>query len=232
MPSSLFGKARLRLLDTAFRLLRRPNRVDVAASVSPLARITASSLHGPVRIEEYVRLHRVEISGPVGVGRNSSLWGPGIHVLTRTEPVEIGNFCSIARNVSVHGYLHDHQRISSYHVGRNILGRPIEEELVSRGPTRVGHDVWIGAGSHVMAGVEIGDGAVIGAGSVVTRDIPPYAVAVGTPAEAVRFRFSPEIIRRLQNSRWWEWSHEEIREREGLFLAPLTQELLDRYLDS
>jgi virginiamycin A acetyltransferase len=230
MPSSLFGKIKLRLVDLAFEVLRRPNRIDWAAEVSPSARITASALHGPVRVDDHARLHRVEVSGPVHIGRNTSLWGPGIFVQARGAAIEIGSFCSIARWVSIHGYQHDARRITTHYIGRNVLGRPIEEEVLAVGPISIGHDVWIGAGAHVMSGVSIGTGAVIGAASVVTRDVPPYAVAVGAPARTTRFRFEEPIIERLLASRWWEWSHEEIRRREGLFLRPLTAELLDEYL--
>jgi virginiamycin A acetyltransferase len=230
MPSSLFAKIKLRLLDRALAALRRPSRIDTAAVVAPTATVTSSSLHGPVRVDEHARLFEVEISGPVHIGRGSSLWGPGIFVLARGAPVAIGNFCSIARGVSVHGYGHDSRRISTHYIGRNVLGRPIEDEVVTGGPVTIGHDVWIGAGAHVMSGVSIGTGAIVGAGSVVTRDVPPYAVAVGAPARPVRYRFDEPLIARLLETRWWEWSHEEIRARAGLFLGPLTPELLDDYL--
>lgn len=200
------------------------------AVVAPTAEVSAAALHGPVHVADHARLHEVEIFGEVHIGRSSSLWGPGIFVLARGAPIHIGNFCSIARNVSLHGYGHDTRRITTYYVGRNVLGRPIEDEVVTDGPIDIGHDVWLGAGVHVMSGVTIGTGAIVGAGSVVTRDVPPYAVAVGAPARPVRYRFEEPVRERLLASRWWEWSHEEIRAREELFLGPLTPELLDRYL--
>ncbi len=218
------------MLDLALRSARRPNRIDTAAQVSPLASVTASALHGPVEVGAYARLHRVTLSGPVRIGANSSLWGPDIHVAARGNPVEIGNFCSLARGIGVHGFGHDPSRISTYYVGRNVLGRPIEEEILSAGPIRIGHDVWIGAGAHVMAGVSIGTGAVIGAGSVVSRDVPPYAIAAGAPAEPVRFRFEEEVVERLLASSWWTWSHEEIRAKQALFTQPLTPALIDECL--
>jgi acetyltransferase-like isoleucine patch superfamily enzyme len=146
------------------------------------------------------------------------------------NPVEFGNFCSVGWNVSVHGYGHDAERLTTHYIGRNVLGRPIEDEVVSSGPTRIEHDVWIGTGVHVLAGVTIGTGAIIGAGSVVSADIPPYAVAVGQPAAPVRYRFSEQVIERLLASEWWTWSREEIRARGDLFSQPLTTELLDQYL--
>jgi virginiamycin A acetyltransferase len=230
MSSSLFTKARLRLLDEALERIHRPNRIDAAASVSPLATVIASSLHGQVHVAEHARLYRVELSGPISIARYSSLWGPGVVVSARGEPVEIGGFCSIAREVKVHGFGHDTRRISTYYIGRNVLGLPIEEEIVSRAPTVIGHDVWIGASVQIMSGVTIGTGAVIGAGSVVSADVPPYAIAVGAPAKPVRYRFEEPLIERLLESAWWTWSAEEIRAKQELFTMPLTMELLERNL--
>jgi acetyltransferase-like isoleucine patch superfamily enzyme len=230
MRSSLFRKLKLRLLDGVLDRLGRPNRIDVDAEVSPLAQVSGSRLHGPVRVGPYARLHQVLISGPVTIGQNSSLWGPRIYVLARREPVTIGNFCSIARDVSIHGYGHDHRRISTHYIGRNVLGLPFEEEFTVDGPTDIGHDVWIGAGVHVLSGVTIGTGAVIGAGSVVSRDVPPYAIAVGSPAAPVGYRFDEALIESLLQSRWWTWTPDQIRAKAPLFTQPLTPELLDEFL--
>jgi carbonic anhydrase/acetyltransferase-like protein (isoleucine patch superfamily) len=82
----------------------------------------------------------------------------------------------------------------------------------------------------VLSGVSVGTGAIIGAGSVVSRDIPPYAIAAGAPAAPVDFRFDEEIVERLLASGWWEWSLEEIRRKAELFTQPLTPSLLDEHL--
>jgi virginiamycin A acetyltransferase len=230
MPSSPLARARFRLLDRALSLSWLPSRIDPSATISPLAYIRGSSIHGPVTVEEHARLHRVELSGPITIGRYSSLWGPRIYVDARLTTIDIGNFCSVARDVSVHGYGHDSRRISTHYVGRNLLGQDIEDEIASRGPTTIGHDVWIGAGTHILSGVTIGTGAIVGAGSVVTRDVEPYAIAVGAPASPIRYRFTSEIIERLLASAWWTWSRAEITERAELFLQPVSDGLLDRHL--
>jgi acetyltransferase-like isoleucine patch superfamily enzyme len=69
--------------------------------------------------------------------------------------------------------------------------------------TTIGNDVYIGANVFILDGVVIGDGAVVGAGAVVTRDVPPYAVAVGVPARVVKYRFDPETIQKLLQRQWW-----------------------------
>lgn len=75
----------------------------------------------------------------------------------------------------------------------------------------VGNDVWIGSHVRLMEGIHISDGAIIGAGSVVTKDIPPYAIAVGVPAKVIRYRFTEEEIEQLLTKKWWESDVEEIK---------------------
>jgi aminocyclitol acetyltransferase len=94
------------------------------------------------------------------------------------------------------------------------------EEIEGR--VSIGNDVWIGANVFVNASTvtEIGDGAVIGAGSVVTHDIPPYAIAYGVPARVHRYRYSPEEIEILLRVKWWDWDDEKMRENAELFIYP------------
>ena len=91
----------------------------------------------------------------------------------------------------------------------------------------IGSDVWIGAGASIMTGVNVGDGAVIGANSVVTKDIPPYAVAVGVPAKIIKFRFDEDIINRLLKIKWWNYSKEALQPCHECFVGDLTLEKLE-----
>jgi virginiamycin A acetyltransferase len=77
----------------------------------------------------------------------------------------------------------------------------------------IGNDVWIGARAVILDGITIGDGAIVGACAVVTKDVPPYAVVAGVPARVIRYRFSEKKIRTLLELQWWEWSPEEIKAR-------------------
>ena len=86
-------------------------------------------------------------------------------------------------------------------------------EYPSRGNTVIGNDVWIGYGATIMAGVTVGDGAIIATKSVVTRDVPPYTIVGGNPAHEIRKRFTPEEIERLLELRWWDWPVEKITEQ-------------------
>lgn len=80
-----------------------------------------------------------------------------------------------------------------------------------KGDIVIGNDVWIGYEAVVMAGVTIGDGAIIGARAVVTKDVPPYTIVGGVPARKIRRRFSDDVIARLQELKWWDWPAERIQ---------------------
>jgi len=84
----------------------------------------------------------------------------------------------------------------------------------------IGNDVWIGSRVSVLPGVKIGDGAVIGAGAVVTKDIPPYAIAVGVPAKVIKYRFSEDDIQSLLDFKWWDQSEEWLRKHAEFFSIP------------
>ncbi len=75
----------------------------------------------------------------------------------------------------------------------------------------IGNDVWIGHAATVLPGVCVGDGAVIGAGAVVTRDVPDFAIVAGVPARLLRYRFDPDLCTRLQRLAWWNWSHAQLQ---------------------
>lgn len=82
----------------------------------------------------------------------------------------------------------------------------------------IGHDVWLGHGVIVMAGVKIGTGAVVGSGAVVTKDIPPYAIAVGVPAKVIKMRFDEDTIEKIIKTCWWDWDRKTLEERFKDFL--------------
>ncbi len=157
----------------------------------------------------------------VEIGKYTSLNGPNTDIVSNIFPIKIGAFCSIARNVSVQEGNHFTERVSTYYILKNIFNDP-DGNYTSKGKIIIGNDVWIGTQCVILSGVTIGDGAIIAANSVVTSDIPPYAIAVGSPARVVKFRFDDEIINKLAEIRWWNWDIEKIRRNKAFFEETLT----------
>ena len=108
--------------------------------------------------------------------------------------------------------------------------KKLPEEFRCFLPIRIGSDVWIGSHVIVMGGVTIGDGAVVAAGSIVTKDVPPFAIVGGVPAKIIKFRFPSETIKRLLEIRWWDLPDEEITKHIDLFHTPdVTIEDINRH---
>ena len=93
----------------------------------------------------------------------------------------------------------------------------------------IGHDTWIGAGAMIKPEVTLGDGAVVAAGAVVTKDVEPYTIVAGTPAKVLRVRQPPEIAERLIALAWWDWSHEYIRQALPDFRSLAAEAFLEKY---
>ena len=89
--------------------------------------------------------------------------------------------------------------------------RNITSAWDNKGDIVIGNDVWIGYEAVILSGVTIGDGAIIGARAVVTKDVPPYTIAGGVPAKAIRKRFSDDTVSALLKSKWWDWPEEKIQ---------------------
>lgn len=127
--------------------------------------------------------------------------------------VTIGKFCSIASNVSIGLGIHPtNEFISTFPAffSKENSGCKIsfvEDNLFEElKPVYIGHDVWIGTKAIVLDGITVGNGAIIGAGAVVTKNIPAYAIAVGVPAKVIKYRFSKEKIALLEDFKWWDKS--------------------------
>lgn len=122
----------------------------------------------------------------------------------------IGKFCSIGPNFCCGLGIHPTNGISTH----PVFYRGKEQEYKH---TIIGNDVFIGANVTVLDGVTIGDGAVIGAGAVVSKDIPPYAIAVGCPIEIKKYRFTAEQIAAMQRIQWWNWDEERLKDVKEMF---------------
>ena len=132
---------------------------------------------------------------------------------------EIGKFCSIGPHLLCGWGIHPIHGISTspmfYSTMKpNGMTLSSEDKVLERKPIKIGNDVFIGANVTILDGVTIGDGAVIGAGAVVSKDIPPYAVAVGAPIRILHYRFSEEVRNRLLELKWWDFSLEKLQDVE------------------
>lgn len=125
----------------------------------------------------------------------------------------IGRYCSIANDVTILlGGEHHTDLVTTYpfsilwsHVAGHIAAYPH-----SNGDVIIGNDVWIGYDACILSGVKIGDGAIVGAKTVIAKDVPPYAIVVGNPAKVIRYRFDSGTISKLLEISWWNWPENEI----------------------
>ena len=135
---------------------------------------------------------------------------------------EIGSFCSIGPNFICGWGIHPTNGISTAPMFYSTMkqnGMTFSKtcKIEERKPIVIGNDVFIGANVVILDGVTIGDGAVIGAGAVVSKDIPPYAVAIGCPIKVVRYRFDERQVEAMSRIRWWDFDDEELNNVEKMF---------------
>jgi virginiamycin A acetyltransferase len=203
------------------------SHIDKKCIIDQEALIEHSQLYGEVTVGARSWIyHAVLVGGKIFIGRNTSI-NAHVNIFAEINPVVIGNFCSIASNVVFQEYNHHFKSCSTYFMHFRIFGGDWQSDVESKGGIEVGNDVWIGTQSIILSGIKIGNGAVIGANSVVTSDIPPFAIAVGSPAKVIKYRFSEEIISKLEQIQWWNWELEKIKANRDLFIGELSIEKLD-----
>jgi len=150
-----------------------------------------------------------EVYDEVILGDYLYISGPGSYV----EAAKIGKYCSIARNVTIGVSDHNYSVVSSHPFLFDKSYKLNKNPPLEKAKTRpiIGNDVWIGMGSFVLRGVNIGDGAIVAANSVVTKDVEPYSIVAGSPARHLKYRFSPSDVRNLLEIKWWDWSEDKIK---------------------
>jgi acetyltransferase-like isoleucine patch superfamily enzyme len=156
-----------------------------------------------------------EVYGEAILGDYLYISGPGSYV----EDEEIDKFCSIARGVTNGVAGHDHSLVSSHDFLFDKAYRIVKDPPIETNKSRpvIGNDVWFGMGSYILRGVTIGDGVVIAANSVVTKDVAPYSIVAGSPARHVKYRFSESVINDLLEIKWWDWSREKLKNEVDMF---------------
>jgi len=126
--------------------------------------------------------------------------------------ISFGNYCSIGSNLRVFRANHPTNNFTSHPFLYNPIFGYVNHDLLERPALTIGNDVWIGSSVIILPRVkEIGDGSIIGAGSVVTKDVQPYTIIAGNPARIIRYRFNESQVAFLQKSRWWTKSFDELK---------------------
>ena len=162
------------------------------------------------------------ISDPRQFEQNNVLY----HYPINHERLIIGKFCSIACGVKFLFNCANHtlKSLSTYTFPLFYEDWELEKSNVAsawdnKGDIVIGNDVWIGFEAVILAGVKIGDGAIIGTRAVVTKDVPPYSIVGGIPAKVIRKRYSPDIIEQLLSLRWWNWTKDRIKRNLPFIMA-------------
>lgn len=179
-----------------------------------------------VEFGEYANVaHHAQISDS-SIGKRTS-----IGRYTKIRETIVGKYCSISWDVTVGAVTHPFNHISSHaFTYRKQFGICDEDYNIPQKQTIIGNDVWIGCNSVILSGIKIGDGAIVGAGSVVTKDVEPYSIVAGAPAHFIKYRFDKEYIKRLLQLKWWEFSDEDLKKNQFLFTQNLDENILN-YLE-
>ena len=166
-----------------------------------------------IEIGDYT-MYNDYVRDPRDFAKNNVLY----HYPVNGDKLKIGKFCSIACGAKFLFTSGNHamQSLSTYPFPIffeewNLDARDICSAWDNKGDIIIGNDVWIGYEAVIMAGVTIGDGAIIGTRAVVTKDVPPYTIVGGVPAKIIRKRFDDATIERLENLRWWDWNAAKIQ---------------------
>jgi virginiamycin A acetyltransferase len=154
-------------------------------------------------------------AGQVKIGDFTTL---GIHNFFSGN-IEIGKYCQIGGYVAIHSTNHPITYPTIY-INRNLLEGKMQQFKTSKKVT-IGNDVWIGHGASILQGVQVGDGSIIAAGSVVTKNIESYTIVAGNPARPIKKRFSENIITELLELKWWNQPKEFIEKNKTFFFTNL-----------
>lgn len=186
--------------------------VMIQQILNPTCIIRAASITRNVKLEKHVTLKEGVHLGADLVGKYTFI---NKNVIVDKNTESIGRFCSIAYGVKIGLGNHPLDRISthpfSYSKKYGFVNQDSTFSSQISEKTIIGNDVWIGANSIILAGVKIGDGAVIGANSLITKDVEPYSVVVGSPAKHLKYRFGESTRKDLLIEKWWNWSDDKIK---------------------
>ncbi len=188
---------------------------------NPTCSIGSGIMAKDVVFEKHVTIESGSYIGAQKIGKYTFI---GMNSYVHKSTASIGGFCSIAMNARISLHNHPLDRVSThpftYHKKYGFVNESEKIAGITDIKTVIGNDVWIGANVTILAGLTIGDGAVLGANSLVTKDVEPYSIVNGTPALHIRFRFDEATIKKLQQSKWWDWEDDKIKKHLAEFKKP------------
>lgn len=204
---------------------RKTWRKSVLSAHKGLLVSKQSSFDRYTKFSEYNALHQNAIVSRTTLGRFTYITGASV------SNAIIGQFCSIGPGTKIGGlgthpvkWATTHPAFYSTRKQAGVSFVKTDQFQENVGPVKIGNDVWIGANVLIIDGIKVGDGAIIAAGAVVNRDVDPYAIVGGVPARIIRYRFSPAVIKRFLELKWWDWPEDELRRRAAQFCMPASDE--------
>jgi virginiamycin A acetyltransferase len=156
----------------------------------------------------------------VAIGKGTNINGKCFIDSSKDSKVTIGKYCAIAHNFRIRNRNHN---VNYPNIQDKLQNRHGFEDLsITKGEIVIGNACWIGDNVIILPGVKVGNGVVIGAASVVTKEIPDYAIAAGNPAKVIRYRFSENVIQELGSIQWWDWNEKKIKKNAIFFNTDLS----------
>lgn len=169
-----------------------------------------------------------------GVSVGDYSYGPILYRGRLPRGTVVGNWCSVGRDLMVRRRDHPIERVTQHPFFYSGKLGWVETDTIPRedqNPLTIGHDVWIGDRVTILSGCRsIGNGAVLAAGAVVTKDVPPYAIVGGVPAKLLKYRFEPDVQALLEQSRWWELDVATLARVKPMLLETLTPALAGEFV--
>lgn len=208
-------------IQFAYSVFHPNMKIDLLSDITPGClkqmgthiQVKQSIIQGDIKFGVNCIIYKACIRGLVRIGNYVTLNGGGIQIYGDIYGIQIGNYCSIGPNVVIQENYHKMDRITTYHIMKNVFRDEEKKkgDIYSKGKIIIEDDVWIGANAVILSGVKIGRGSVIGAGSIVTKNVSPYTLIAGNPAKEIKKRFNENQIKILEKSGWWLWTKEELK---------------------
>ena len=201
------------------------SRLSGENSIGDFTTIRNSFLGLHTSLQRYCDILRCEIDAYTIIEKNAVI-----------HDAKIGKFCEVSWHCSIGGDNHNYKLPTIHHWywnksfgfedEENVIGGQLFKNKILSEECVIGNDVWIGSGVTVNRKVHIGNGVVLASGTVVTKDVPDYAIVGGVPGHIIKYRFNDDIISRLLKIQWWNWPHEILKKNRHLFGIEVTEATL------